>query len=68
MARSAYDRHDLELRWLEIDPFLRNIRADPRYVALPKKMSCRWTERSLTPTQSRTEAEQGRRRPQLGGA
>jgi hypothetical protein len=37
-SKRAYDRHDLELRWLEIDPFLRNIRADPRYVALPKKM------------------------------
>jgi len=35
----AYVRHDLELRWLKIDPFLRNLRADPRYTALLRKMN-----------------------------
>ena len=35
----AYARHDLELRWLKIDPFLRNLRADPRYTALLRKMN-----------------------------
>jgi TolB-like protein len=35
----AYTRHDLELRWLKIDPFLRNLRGDPRYTALLKKMN-----------------------------
>src|SRR5438128_8925106 len=35
----AYVRHDLELRWLKIEPFLRNLRADPRYTALLRKMN-----------------------------
>ena len=35
----AYARHDLKLRWLKVDTLLRNIRADPRYAALLKKMN-----------------------------
>jgi hypothetical protein len=35
----AYARHDLELRWLKVDPFLRKIRADPRFAALLRKMN-----------------------------
>jgi TolB-like protein/Tfp pilus assembly protein PilF len=35
----AYTRHDLELRWLKIDPFLRKIRGDPRFAAFLRKMN-----------------------------
>jgi serine/threonine-protein kinase len=35
----AYARHDLELRFIKVDPFLRNLRADSRYAALLKKMN-----------------------------
>ncbi len=34
----AYARHDLRLRWLKSDAMLRNIRSDPRYLELLKKM------------------------------
>ena len=35
----AYARHDLMLRWIKIDPFLRNLRGDARYTVLVKKMN-----------------------------
>jgi TolB-like protein/Tfp pilus assembly protein PilF len=35
----AYARHDLRLRWLKVDSLLRNLRGDPRYVTLLKKMN-----------------------------
>jgi serine/threonine-protein kinase len=35
----AYARHDLELRWLKIDTFLRKIRGDPRFDAFLRKMN-----------------------------
>lgn len=35
----AYARHDLRLRWIKVDSFLRNLRGDPRYTALLKKMN-----------------------------
>jgi serine/threonine-protein kinase len=35
----AYARHDLQLRFLKVDPFLRNLRGDPRYSALLKKIN-----------------------------
>jgi len=35
----AYARHDLQLRFLKVDAFLRNLRGDPRYTALLKKMN-----------------------------
>jgi tetratricopeptide (TPR) repeat protein len=35
----AYARHDLRLRWIKIDPFLRNLRGDARCTALVKRMN-----------------------------
>ena len=35
----AYARHDLELRWLKNDVFLRKIRGDPRFDAFLRKMN-----------------------------
>ena len=35
----AYARHDLRLRWLKSEAMLRNLRSDPRYAALLKKMN-----------------------------
>ena len=34
----AYERHDLQLRHVKIDPLLRKLRGDPRYRALLQKM------------------------------
>ena len=34
----AYDQHDTGVADLKDDPWLKNIRADPRYVALLRKM------------------------------
>jgi serine/threonine-protein kinase len=35
----AYARHDLRLRFLKIDPLLRNLRGDPRYLGMLTKMN-----------------------------
>jgi serine/threonine-protein kinase len=34
----AYEKHDWLLSWVKFDPLLRNLRSDPRYTALLKKM------------------------------
>ena len=35
----AYARHDLGLRLVKVDPFLRNLHIDPRFTAFLKKMN-----------------------------
>ena len=37
--RRAFLQHDIELRFINMDPFLRGVRGDPRYTALLKKMN-----------------------------
>jgi len=34
----AYEKRDNTLSWVKFDPLLRNLRGDPRYTALLKKM------------------------------